>query len=471
MGDRPNILLVTADHWPGHLLGAAGHTCIQTPTLDELARSGRRYCRAYSEAPLCVPARRALMTGRAPRVHTRAETAPMLAEVFSRNGYQTYAVGKLHATPQRSRQGFDDVVLCEEGRVQWGVVDDYEAYLGEQGKAGAQFFHGMGNNEYVSRPWHLPEEMHVSNWMTRAMVRAIQRRDPTRPGLWYLSYTHPHPPLVPLDHYMNMYRELPVGIPSVGEWAEEPSTVPAALRKRREMGERFTDYATRAARRAFYALCTHIDHQLRVVLGTLREQGLLDDTIILFTSDHGDMLGKHGLWAKTLYYEEAACVPMLLVGAGGENGVGHGVVDERLVGWQDIMPTLLNMAGIAVTESVQGLSMLGDRRRDFLYGEVGRDQGATRMVHDGRYKLIYYAAGNDVQLFDLQDDPEELINLAATTAYHSKRRELERLLKAQLCGEDQKWVVDGELAGLPAEPWHDGPNKGLSSQRGGHWPI
>jgi arylsulfatase len=470
MGDRPNILLVTADHWPGHLLGAAGHTCIQTPTLDELARSGRRYCRAYSEAPLCVPARRALMTGRAPRVQTRAEAVPMLAEVFSQNGYQTYAVGKLHAMPQRSRLGFDDVMLCEEGRVQYGVVDDYEAYLARCGRAGAQFFHGMGNNAYVSRPWHLPEEMHATNWATREMVRAIQRRDPTRPGLWYLSYTHPHPPLVPLEHYLNMYRELPVGIPSIGEWAEEPSAVPVALRSPRDIGEGFTDYATRAARRAFYALCTHIDHQLRVVLGTLREQELLDNTIILFTSDHGDMLGKHGLWAKTLYYEESACVPMLLVGAGGD-GVGHGVVDDRLVGWQDIMPTLLSMAGIAVPESVQGLSIMGERRRDFLYGEIGRGQRATRMVHDGRYKLIYYAAGNCTQLFDLQEDPEELVDLADKTECSIERLKLEQLLKDQLDGEDKKWVVDGTLVGLPAEPWQQGPNKGLSGQRGGHWPI
>lgn len=470
MKDRPHVLLVTTDHWPGHLLGAAGNACIQTPTLDELARSGRRYSCAYSEAPLCVPARRALMTGRPPRVHAKAQVVPMLAEVFSQSGYQTYAVGKLHATPQRSRLGFDDVLLCEEGRVQWGVVDDYEAYLAANGRAGAQFFHGMGNNEYVSRPWHLPEEMHATNWQTREMVRAIQRRDPTRPGLWYLSYTHPHPPLVPLEHYLNMYRELPVGTPSVGEWAEDPAAVPQALRARREAGERITDYATRAARRAFYALCTHIDHQLRVVLGTLREQKILDNTIVLFTSDHGDMLGKHGLWAKTLYYEEAACVPMLLVGAG-DGRVGNGIVDERLVGWQDVMPTLLDLAGIEVPDSVQGHSMLGEMRRDFLYGEVGRGQRATRMVRAARYKLIYYAAGNCAQLFDLQDDPEELFDLAADPEHEEVRRALEKLLVEQLDEEDAGWVVDGQLAGLPAAEWPLQPNKGLSGQRGGHWPI
>ena len=227
----------------------------------------------------------------------------------------------------------------------------------------------------------------------------------------------------------------------------------------------------RAARRAFYALCTHIDHQLRVVLGTLREQGILDNTVILFTSDHGDMLGKHGLWAKTLYYEESACVPMLLVGAGADSRVGHGVVDDRLVGWHDVMPTLLELAGIDVPASAQGLSMVGSPRRDFLYGEVGRGPLATRMLRDRRYKLIYYAAGNGVQLFDLLEDPEELVDLAAAPERAAERRALEQLLIKQLADEDEEWVVDGELVGLPAEEWQPQSNKGLTGQRGGHWPI
>ena len=172
------------------MLGVEGHPCVQTPTLDALARSGRRFVRAYSEAPLCVPARRALMTGRAPTAVPDQCDATLLADAFRAGGYQSYAVGKLHTTPQRSRLGFDDVILCEEGRVKRGVVDDYEAYLAERGYAGAQFLHGMGNNEYVHRTWHLPEETHVTNWITRQIVRTIQRRDPTRPSLWYASYTH-----------------------------------------------------------------------------------------------------------------------------------------------------------------------------------------------------------------------------------------------------------------------------------------
>lgn len=475
---RPNLLLVTADHWSGSLLGIAGHPCVQTPTLDQLARNGVRFPRAYSETPVCVPARRTLMTGCPPRRHgdrvftTMAMPAlPTLAQTFRDAGYQASAVGKLHVHPQRARIGFDDVVLGEEGRTQWGVVDDYEAYLAEHGYAGQQFCHGMGNNEYLTRPWHLSEAHHVTNWTTREMVRLIKRRDPTRPGFWYLSYCHPHPPLVPLRDYLDMYRERPVDAPGMGDWADDPQALPAYLRRNRADGEQRSDHEVRAARRAFYALCTHIDHQLRVVIGTLREEGLLDETILLFTSDHGDMLGQHGLWAKRLFYEESARVPMILVGTAQqcEDGtVGHGRVDDRLVGWQDVMPTLLELAGVPVPDTVQGLSMTGPRRREQLYGEVGEGREATRMMHDGRHKLIYYPVGHRVHLFDLEEDPGEYADLSASPAHGQVRARLEAALIAELYGTDAEWVRDGVLVGLPDEVVVPRPNRGLSGQRGLH---
>ena len=169
MSNKPNVLLISTDHWPAALLGAAGHPAIQTPTLDELCRSGVRFRNAYAECPVCIPARRTLMTGTTPRTHgdrvfkdklTMPEI-PTMAQTFRDAGYQAYAVGKLHVYPQRDRIGFDDVILDEEGRVQYGVLDDYELFLGDQGYAGRHFDHGMGNNEYVNRPWHLPDETHA----------------------------------------------------------------------------------------------------------------------------------------------------------------------------------------------------------------------------------------------------------------------------------------------------------------------
>ena len=478
MSTQPNVLLISTDHWPAALLGVAGHPVIQTPTLDELARSGVRFTNAYSECPVCIPARRTLMTGVTPRIHgdhVFRATLPMpnlptMAQAFRGAGYQTYAVGKLHVYPQRDRIGFDDVILDEEGRLQYGVVDDYELFLGDQGYAGCQFDHGMSNNQYSSRAWHLSEETHATNWATQQMSRIIKRRDPTRPAFWYLSYRHPHPPLGPLQTYLDFYQHISIDTPYLGDWITDSEDVAYSMQANYSRGAKINIDQSLAARRAFYALCTHIDHQLRIVIGTLREEGLLNGTIICFTSDHGDMLGNHNMWAKRLFYEYSANIPMILVDGTNGKQIGYDCVDDRLVGWQDVMPTLLDMANIDIPETVEGFSMAGHQKRDWFYAEVGEDDHATRMIHDGRYKLIYYPVGNYSQLFDIQNDPNELDNLVGNPNYTNTLKKLTNLLISQLYGGDETWVQDGQLVGLPDKEFISGPNKGLSSQRGHHWP-
>ena len=476
MSDRPNILLVSTDHWPAALLGAAGHTHIQTPTLDDMARSGTRFANCYAECPVCIPARRTLMTGTPPRTHgdrvfketLEMPPLPTMAQTFRDAGYQAYASGKLHVYPQRDRIGFDDVILDEEGRTQYGVVDDYELFLGDCGLAGRHFGHGMSNNEYSTRPWHLPEDTHATNWATQQMARTIKRRDPNRPGFWFVSYRHPHPPLVPLQPYLDLYDRDP-DQPYTGSWAD-PECLPFSLQSAWHRGERYDHFQTQTARRAFYALCTHIDHQLRVLIGTLREEGLLDHTVICFTSDHGDMLGNHHMWAKRLFYESSANIPMILVGPAGDDRVEIGRVDDRLVGWQDVMPTLLDLAGVDIPDTVEGLSMVGASQRDWFYGEVGEDAHATRMIRTERYKLVYYAVGNCRQLFDLEADPCEMTDLAAAPEQRETLDRLTGLLLGELYGGDREWVQNGELVGLPDRTFQPGPNRGLSGQRGDHWP-
>ncbi|MFT5369493.1 MAG: arylsulfatase [Candidatus Latescibacterota bacterium] len=479
MPNQPHVLLISTDHWPASLFASLGHPAIQTPTLDQLAKNGIRFTNAYSECPVCIPARRTLMTGTTPRTHgdrTFKETLPMpnvptLAQTFRDNGYQAYAVGKLHVYPQRDRIGFDDVILAEEGRTQFDAVDDYELFLGEQGYPGQMFGHGMSNNDYLNRPWHLPEHCHVTNWATQNMARTIQRRDPTKPGFWFLSYCHPHPPLAPLQCYLDMYRDIDPPLPYCGDWAKSTDELPFALKQRALEWDGFTEYQIKSALRAFYAMCTHIDHQLRIVIGTLREERLLDDTIILFTSDHGDMLGNHGQWAKRIFYEDSANVPMILVGAANDDRVGHHRTDNRLVGWADVMPTLLDLAGIDIPDSVEGMSMVGDQQRDTFYGECSEGTNATRMIHDNRFKLIYYPVGNHTQLFDLQTDPRELNNLSASTDHANIKQQLTDQLISELYGGDENWVQDGQLVGLPDQDYEPTPNRGLSGQRGSHWPV
>ncbi len=479
MTDRPNVLLLMVDHWPGALLGCAGHPAIATPALDELSRCGVRYTNAYSECPVCIPARRSLMTGLSPRAHgdrVFKETLPMpaaktLAQSFRDAGYQAYAVGKLHVYPQRDRIGFDDVLLDEEGRAFYGVTDDYDIFLGDVGYTGRQYDHGMSNNQYHYRAWHLPEETHVTNWATRAMARTIKRRDPTRPAFWYLSYRHPHPPLVPLQAYLDLYREVPIPEPVQGDWVASSAELPFAVQAVRSRMVGYTPERLRGGLRAFYALCTHIDHQIRVLVGTLREEGLLDDTILCFTSDHGDMLGDHDMLAKRLMYEGSAKIPMILIGTAARSPVPVNHVDDRLVCLRDVMPTLLELCGIPTPGGVEGRSMLSAPPRESLYAECSEGEHATRMVRKGPYKLVYYAVGNHRQLFDVDADPRETRDLAGDPTHAGALGELTELLVGELYGEDLAWLEHGALRGRAGKTYVAGPNRTLTSQRGDRWPT
>ena len=402
---------------------------------------------------------------------------PTLADTFSGAGYQTYAVGKLHVYPQRDRIGFDDVLLNEEGRHHEGLTaDDYELFLADQGYPGWEYAHGMATTDYLVRPWHLPEHLHPTNWSTREMCRTIKRRDPTRPAFWHLSFNAPHPPLVPLRDYLELYNDVEIPAPHIGDWAQDFDTLPYSLKDRHNRwyatlnhGDGHTglrDHELKLARRAFYALCTHVDHQIRLAIGTLREEGLLENTIIAFTSDHGDMLGDHGQFAKGLLYESSAKIPLIIVPTADYKQMGHHQVDDRLTELCDIMPTLLDMAGIPIPASVEGISLISENRREYLYGEHYEDDHATRMIRDKQFKLIYYPVGNHFQLFDLQSDPHELHNLVTDPTYDEVRDTMETKLVPYLYDQDQTWVENGHLVGVPDKPFKVTPNRGLTAQRG-----
>ncbi|TKI05516.1 sulfatase-like hydrolase/transferase [Martelella alba] len=474
---RPNVLFISVDQWPGHLFGFAGNRTIDTPTLDNLARNGVYYPNAFAECPICIPARRSMMTGTSPRRHgdrlfqpaLPMPPLPTLAKTFVNAGYQALATGKLHVYPPRDRIGFEEAFIAEEGRSHLGGVDDYEIFLAEQGHAGEQFMHGMSNNEYSWRTWHLEEKLHVTNWITATAAKHIRRRDPTRPAFWHVSYTHPHPPITPLAAYFERYRHRDMEKPQRGSWSDREN-LPYALKMARQLWPALSDAQYADMRRAFYAQCTHIDHQIRLLIGSLREEGILDNTVILFTSDHGDLLGDHHLFAKRYLYQGSAQIPMILVECASAPEQRRNRIDHRLVGLQDIMPTLLSLCGIPVPESCEGLSMAGSVTRESLYCEALGGPLATRMITDGRFKLIWYPAGNHFQLFDLGKDPHELTDIYAQAEYGDIGGALRTRLRRELYGEDLQWV-DGEQFIGCAEPAVTAPaNRGLSGQRGIHYP-
>ena len=167
---RYNVLFIQTDQWSQNFMGYRGCSEIMTPTIDQLARDGVIYTNCYSTCPVCIPARRSLMTGMSPRSHgdrvysdrMKMPEAKTLAQAFSDAGYQTVAVGKLHVYPQRNRIGFNEVILQEEGRYEFGVLDDYQIWLAENGAVGQEFSHAMGNNTYYTTPWPLERRMHLS---------------------------------------------------------------------------------------------------------------------------------------------------------------------------------------------------------------------------------------------------------------------------------------------------------------------
>lgn len=472
---RPNVVLITVDQWPGSLLGLTGRSDIDTPTLDQMARNGVHFPNAHSECPICIPARRTLMTGTAPRGHgdrifqpaLPRPDLPLLADVFRQNGYQTGAVGKLHVYPARDRIGFEEVVSYEEGRPQLGGPDDWDIWLADRGQAGLGYAHGMGNNGYEYRPWHLDEAAHPTVWQARQMCRMIQRRDPTRPAFWHLSFNFPHPPIVPLADYLAAYFDREMQPRANGDWNDD---LPHALARVRQSWPALSDVRLAEMRRAFHAQCTLIDHQIRLVIGTLREALLLDDTIIAFTSDHGDMLGDHGLFAKRLMLSGSVGVPLILMGVAECDRLAPGGVDPRLAGLQDIMPTLLDLAGIERPASCTGLSLVSDPPRETLYCEALEGPMAMRMVCDKEWKLIWYPAGNHVHLFDRIADPQETRNLAGRPETAEVEARLTRALIEELYGEDLNWVADGALIGFEAPVLSKAANRGLSGQRGLHFP-
>ena len=488
MPHRPNFLVICTDHWSGELLGAEGHSHIATPTLDRLCELGTRFTDAYSTTPTCIPARRALMTGTSARTHgdrVFSERLPMpdgmttLPQAFSAAGYQTFAVGKLHAYPQRSRIGFDEVILDEEGRHQFGLVrDDYEIHLSDAGFTGEEFAHGMGSNDYTVRSWHLDERYHRTYWTTKQMCRTIQRRDPSKPGFWYCSYSAPHPPITPPSEYHEMYRHTGVDEPYIGEWAKNFDDMPYALKTRGSAWRTVdTPEKVTAARMGFYAQCTYVDHQIRLLIGTLREEGLLEDTWLVFTADHGDMLGNHRQWAKPPMHDASVRVPLIVVppsshasdvsgSSRGADEVGSVRVDTRLAALRDIMPTLLDAADLEIPATVEGHSLLSDHRRNHIYCEHFEDERALRMVRDDRYKLIWYPVGNRFQLFDMQEDRREMYDLCESPKHADTLSSLKGILRDELYGVDMAWVDGDEFVGLPDRPHDISFDTGLVGQRG-----
>ncbi len=468
--DRPNVILICVDQWRGDCLSIDGHPVVHTPYIDELALSGARFSRAYSATPVCVPARAALFTGLSQESHGRVgyrDGVPWnypvtLAGEFTRHGYQTQAVGKMHVYPERSQLGFQHVIL-HDGYLHfarrrdrdYGLVDDYTPWLRERlGRDADYFEHGVDCNSIVARPWDKPEDTHPTCFVAARAIDFLRCRDPRKPFFLYVSFHRPHPPYDPPAWAFEQYLQADMPEPPVGDWTgvfapyaepHRPDALAGAV----------SPAILRRARAGYYGHMTHIDHQVHRLCEALVDYGVAGNTWICFVSDHGEMMGDHHLFRKGLPYEGSARVPLILAGPRG-SGLPGGTVSGALAELRDVMPTLLDCAGLPVPAEVEGCSLLPAARggtepvRRHLHGEMVMVGQSIQWVTDGREKYVWFSGTGREQLFDLERDPQERRDLATLPGEAERMARWRRVL-ADALREREEGFTDGErlITGRP----------------------
>lgn len=456
---RPNVLLLVADQWRGDCLGIAGHPEVKTPYLDALAIQGARFSRAYSAVPSCIAARAALFTGMRPEHHGRVgyedgvrwDYPNTLAGCFTQAGYQTQCVGKMHVHPLRSRQGFEAVEL-HDGYLHFNrsariprvyhqhIADDYFYWMQGMGHKDVTDT-GLQCNSYPARPWVYEEALHPTNWVTDRAIDFLRRRDRSQPFFLMASYVRPHPPYDPPECYMRPYMTGALSMPPVGEWAPE-----IGLSTHSGVHGVADRTLLQQAMAGYYGCMTHVDHQMGRLMEVLGTEGDLQNTIVMFVSDHGEMMGDHHYMRKSLPYEGSAHVPMILSGP----GIPQGLVLDQVMELSDVMPTLLQAAGLEIPDSVDGQSAMGllngqGKWREFVHGEHSYGQLSNHYIVSSRDKYVWFSQTGEEQYFDLAADPKELRNLAGRPETAERVAVMRQALIEALSGREEGYVRDGRL--------------------------
>lgn len=476
---KPNVLLICVDQWRGDCLSSQGHPVVKTPYLDLLARDGVNFDAAYSATPSCVPARAALMTGQSQERHGRvgyqdlvpfkqAHPDPTLAESFRDAGYQTQGIGKMHVYPERSRLGFDDVRLHDgflhaarrRAERDLASIDDYLPWLRKQpGMSVTSDYadNGLNCNSYTARPWDKPESAHPTNWLVSEAIDWLYRRDTTAPFFLYLSFHRPHPPFDPPQWAFEQYLDAPVADLPMGDWLDDYAKFRADGDADAVVGAADAE-SHRRALAGYYGLMSHIDGQIERFLAALGDFGLRADTIVVFTSDHGEMMGDHGMYRKGQPYQGSARIPLIISIPGTTTGARRHC--REVVELRDLMPTLLAAAGIPAPESVDGKSLLPILQdadagpvREYLHGEHVLLGQSLQWVTDGRRKFVWMSGSGQEQFFDLERDPQETRNLVNAPEHADEAGQWRSGLVDSLSGREEGFVVDGALVtGRPVQP-------------------
>ena len=440
--DRPNILLITSDQHRGDALGCVGHPCIQTPHLDQLAYEGVRFRNAYVDCPVCIPARTTLVTGIQSHIYgspsynadyrIEREREKFLGSLITQAGYQTELVGKTHWHTEGSfRAGFEHVLplsmLSKERVKKMGRSTNLT---------------GLGGNEILPGLSQFPPELCSTDWVIDRCLDFLETRDKTQPFFLWTSMIHPHPELAIHEPYFSMYDNADIPEAVMGDWVDTDA-YPLALYEHRWRWNSgpLPPWQLRKARGVYYGMITNIDHQLGRLFGRLMREDEWDNTLVIYTSDHGEQLGDHGDAGKTTFCESSANVPFIVRPPKGVD-IEPGRESGALIEWADILPTLCDVADAEVPDDVTGTSIMpivdgrAEKVRETLHGQIN----GSHMFHDGQYKYLYFVEDGKELLFDVTKDRNDAVLLGG-----EKMDEIRERFKLHLAEEGHEHLTDGEL--------------------------
>lgn len=415
----PNFLVLMSDDQQPDAIGALGNAQVHTPHLDGLVRGGfslrNAYCMGSTMPAVCVPSRAMFLTARSlfrvpPEIPPEIDSWP---QALRRAGYQTYAVGKWHNGPASLSRMFENGSALFFGGMhdQIGMpVQSYDPegrFPASRARKGAKF---------------------SSELFADAAIEFLKSRDPGRPFLLYVAFTSPHDPRTPPEPFASRYRPWEIELPKNflplhpfdnGEMVVRDELLAPFPRTAEIVRRHIADY---------YGMISHLDAQVGRILAALDESGARANTVILFLSDHGLALGRHGLLGKQNLYEHSARAPVVFSGP----GIPKGTSSDALAYLFDLGPTLCDLAGVPAPDGAEGMSLAPllegetQRARPYIFGAY-RD--VQRMVRGPRWKLLRYPKIHRTQLFDLASDPEELRDLSNDPARAETLREMLALLR------------------------------------------
>ena len=455
---QPNVLWILADQQRADTLGALGNPIICTPNLDRLCADGLAFTSAYSPSPVCMSARCSMIYGQYP-LHTGCyentrmpeDDRPTVMAALTEAGYRTHGIGKCHFAPDNlAMRGFQSRQRQEEFSRN-PEEDDYMQFLHDKGFSHVCTPHGIrGEMYYVPQPSQMPAELHPTQWVGDQAVQFIGAQAAgDQPWMCLTSFIHPAPPFSPPSPWHRMYRAPLMPMPIVPQDSESLQLWVNRHQNRYKYRDQGIDWnLVRCIKAYYYAAISFVDFQVGRILDELGRTGQIDDTLILFASDHGEYLGDYKCFGKRGMHDGSARVPLVLRLPGRFDG---GKTCDRPVSLVDIAPTILAATGAALpADQLDGEDLAevaaGTCPRRMVFSQHNRGSRATYMAVGRQWKYFYSAGDNRDFLFDRISDPGETRNRAGLRLCRDARKRMKQVLIDHL-------VAGGETVGLEAGDW------------------